>query len=85
MEKSFMETIYGPLSKEYCIYFYILSVFGFVLLIVVILSTIIIGITQKKNSRFYMEMFMLAIPYGLIYFTNRLLYSMCSGSLKESK
>ena len=78
---TFMETIYGPLSKEYCNYFYILSVIGFVLLIIVILSALVIGITKKKNSRFYMEMFMLCIPYALMYFTNRILYSMCSGSL----
>jgi len=76
-----METIYGPLSKEYCIYFYILSIIGFVLLIIVILSTLLIGITKKKDSKFYMEMFMLCIPYALMYFTNRLLYSMCSGAL----
>lgn len=81
MSKSFMETVYGPLSKEYCIYFYILSIIGFVLLIIVILSTLLIGITKKKDSKFYMEMFMLCIPYALIYFTNRLLYSMCSGAL----
>ena len=83
MSKSFMETVYGPLSKEYCIYFYILSIIGFVLLIIVVLSTLFIGIiTKKKNNKFYMEMFMLCIPYALMYFTNRLLYSMCSGGLE---
>jgi hypothetical protein len=81
MSKTFMETIYGHLSKEYCVYYYILSIIGFILLIIVILSALVIGITKRKNSRFYMEMFMLCIPYALMYFTNRLLYSMCSRSL----
>ena len=78
---AFMETVYGPLSKEYCIYYYILSIIGFILLIVVIISTLVIGITKQKSSIFYMQMFLFCIPYGLMYFTNRLLYSMCSGSL----
>jgi hypothetical protein len=82
MSSTFMETVYGPLSKEYCIYFYILSVIGFVTLMIVVISSLIIGISFKKGIRFYLEMLMLCIPYALIYFTNRLLYSMCAGSLK---
>lgn len=83
MSNSFTDSIYGPLNSQYCIYFYILSVIGFVLLVIAVLSTIFIGITKKKNSKFYMEMLMICISYGIIYFHNRLLFSMCSGSTKE--
>ena len=83
MSKSFMDSIYGPLNSDYCIYFYVLSVFGFVLLVIAIISTLIIGITQKKETKFYVEMFMLCVAHGLMYFHNRLLLSMCNGSTKE--
>ena len=77
---SLMDYLYGPLNNEYCIYFYILSVIGFVLLVIGILSTLFIGITKQKDSTFYGMMFMICMPYGLLYFHNRLLFSMCNGS-----
>ena len=78
---SLMDYLYGPLNNDYCIYFYILSFIGFTLLIITIISTLIIGITTRKDSSFYVGMCMLCIPYGLLYFHNRLLYSICNGSL----
>lgn len=83
MSNSFTDSIYGPLNKDYCLYFYILSVFGFILLVIAIISTLIIGITQKKGTKFYMEMFMICIAYGIMYFHNRLLLTMCNGSTTE--
>lgn len=83
MSNSFTDSVYGPLNKKYCVYFYVLSVIGFVLLIIAILSTIFIGLTKKKDSTFYWEMLMICITYGIIYFHNRLLFSMCNNSTKE--
>jgi hypothetical protein len=80
-----MDSVYGPLNKEYCVYFYILSVIGFLLMIVSVLSTFFIGITKQKDSKFYSEMLMISIMYGLIYFHNRLLYSICSSSFNNKK
>jgi hypothetical protein len=78
-----VDSIYGPLNKKYCAYFYILSVIGFVILMIAILSTILIGLTKKTDSTFYMEMLMICITYGILYFHNRLLFSMCNNSTKE--
>jgi hypothetical protein len=78
-----MDYIYGPLSKNYCIYFYLLSVVGFVLLCFAVLSAILVGFTKQKSSGFYVQMLMICIGYGIFYFQNRLLYSMCVGSTKE--
>lgn len=85
MADMFMDSVYGPLNKEYCVYFYILSVIGFLLMIVSVLSTFFIGITKRKDSKFYSEMLMISIMYGLIYFHNRLLYSICSSSFNNKK
>lgn len=78
---SFMETVYGPLSSDYCIYFYFLSVFGFVLLVFSAIFALFIGIKEKKKFEFYLQALTLCVGYGIFYFQNRLLYSMCSGSL----
>lgn len=86
MSDSLMDSLYGPLNAKYCIYFYVLSVIGFVLLIIAMLSSLFIGITKQKNGIFYGEMFMICMTYGLIYFHNRLLFSMCNGSfLQQNK
>ena len=78
-----MDYIYGPLSKNYCIYFYLLSVVGFVLLCFTILSAILVSFSKKKSPGFYVQILMICIGYGIFYFQNRLLYSMCVGSAKE--
>ena len=77
---SLMDYLYGPLNKDYCIYFYILSFIGFTLFIIAVVSTLIIGIMTQKDSTFYIGMFMICMPYALLYFHNRLLFSMCNGS-----
>jgi hypothetical protein len=72
-----MDTIYGPLDRKYCLYFYYLSIIGFVLFILMLLSTLYIGIVKKKDSSFYLSMIIASLGYGIFYFQNRLLYSMC--------
>jgi hypothetical protein len=78
---SVLDTIYGPLSKKYCFYFYILSVFGFISLVLLVVSSLVIGISQKKGPLFYVQTISVAIVYGMLYFQNRLLFNMCSHSL----
>jgi hypothetical protein len=73
----FMETVYGPLSQDYCIYFYFLSILGFVMMSLTVLSGLVVGVTKKKGSSFFISVLMIALAYGVFYFQNRLLYSMC--------
>ena len=75
-----LDYIYGPLSQNYCIYFYLLSVVGFVLLCLAVISMILVGFSKNKSSGFYVQMLMVCIGYGVFYFQNRLLYSMCIGT-----
>lgn len=76
----YMDNVYG-LSKHYCIYFYYLSIFGFVLLILTLISTLFIGISKNKGFSFYLKGFSMALIYGILYFQNRLFHTMCSKSL----
>ena len=79
--QSLMESIYGPLSVDYCIYFYFLSVFGFVLLVFTVVISIFIGLRKGKDFEYYMKIGMIAIGYAIFYFQNRLLYHMCAGEM----
>ena len=72
-----MDTLYGPLGKQYCMYFYLLSVFGFVLLALTVLGLVWSLFTKKMDMKVVMGLIMASLGYGIFYFQNRLLHSMC--------
>ena len=74
------QTLFSPLGKEYCMYFYILSVIGLVFVAIVLVSALMIGISKKKGLDFYFAAIMASLGYVVFYFQNRLLYSMCISS-----
>lgn len=74
-----MDTLFGPLGKEYCIYFYYLSIMGMFFLTLLLASTLITGILKRKGFDFYLQLLSVAIGYFIFYFQNRILYSMCVG------
>lgn len=74
-----MEYLFGPLGEEYCVYFYALSIFGFVYLILFIVPAIFYGITNKKtNIMYWVNVLAISLGYFIFYFQNRLLHTMCS-------
>lgn len=77
---NFLQTVFGPLGKDYCLYFYILSMVGFFLLVLLGITSIMIGISQRKGVDFYFQMLTVGIGYAIFYFQNRLLHSMCVGT-----
>jgi|TARA_B100000902_G_C26961185_1_gene740591 hypothetical protein len=76
-----METLFGPLDRKFCDYFWLLSVLGFVLLAVLLISSLLVGISKNKGSDFYFQTISIALGYAIFYFQNRLLHSMCTGSM----
>lgn len=74
IEKSLFST-YG---REYCNYFYVLMVISLIYIGLVIVTTIYL--IFKKKLKVYEGLLGLTMPF-LMYFTNRLSYSMCMGSL----
>lgn len=76
-----METLFGPLDRKFCDYFWLLSVLGFVLLAVLLISSLLVGISKNKGIDFYFQTISIALGYAIFYFQNRLLHSMCSGSM----
>jgi len=78
-----MNTYFGPLGKESCLYFYVLSVFcGFSLVIVLITTLIYVFKNYNKiNTMYFMNISLASLNLFVGYFVNRLLHTMCVRSL----
>lgn len=82
-----MDSPFSVLSKPYCNYFYLLSIIGYIWLIISVITSLYFlynSLTSKGNKemskRFYISLIPMA-AYFILYFQNRLLYSMCKNSL----
>lgn len=76
-----LDNLFGPLGKEYCVWFYFLSVLGFILLAFLLITSLYYGLSKRKPAEFYFGVFSVAIGYAIFYFQNRLLHSMCMGKM----
>lgn len=76
---SFMNTYFGPLGEEYCVYFYALSVFFGIAFVLTLISTVTYMLmhVNKINMSFLMHTFFVLLNSFLAYLVNRLLHSMC--------
>lgn len=76
---NFMDTYFGPLGEEYCVYFYVLAVFfGFMFAF----SALSLAIYMLMNIRKVSFQFLLNSAFGLLnafllYLVNRLMHTMC--------
>ncbi len=73
----YLDNLFGPLPKSYCLYFYYLSIIGFVLLVLSIVGTLSMILSKPRGYSFYMSSLMVAVSYLIFYFQNRLLHTMC--------
>ena len=71
----------GPLSSEYCVYFYVLTILALIALVFALVGGVY-QFTQKKVD--LLPMIMSVISAALLYIQNRLLYSMCVSALKSN-
>lgn len=74
---------FGPLDKNACVYFLIISVIFFITLILVLGSEalFIVNNFSKLNFRMISNGVLILFNIFLAYFVNRLLYNMCAKSL----
>lgn len=78
----FVENVFGPLDARFCDWFFILSVLGFIMLVLLLVSALFIGLSKRKGLDFFLQIFSICIGYAIFYFQNRLLHGMCVASLK---
>jgi hypothetical protein len=77
-----MNYLFGPLPKEYCLYYYFLAVISAVIFVFTLLSFIMIVVKSKKiKAGMWLGMFNVLLSIFIGYFVSRLLYTMCVKSL----
>jgi hypothetical protein len=77
-----MNYFFGPLSKEYCLYYYFLAVISAVIFVLTFLSFVMLVIKSKKiKAGMWLGMFNTLLSIFIGYFVSRLLYTMCVKSL----
>ena len=71
--------LFGPLTKDSCTYFYFFAVAGFIMMIVFLLFILVALIVnyKKLNTPTIINLIAAVINSFLLYFSNRLLYTMC--------
>ena len=68
----------GPLPGDYCMYFYVLTVISLIGLLVSLVNGVFLLSTKKVAMAPLAVSVLIA---GVVYFQNRLLYSMCIAAL----
>ena len=79
----FLAPFFTPLDKSYCMFYFILTVISFIGLVLILLNElrmIVFNFKNMTNKRFMLSIVLL-FNAVLIYFVNRLLYSICVSSL----
>jgi hypothetical protein len=77
-----MNYFFGPLSKEYCLYYYILAVISAITFALTSLSFVVFIVKSKKiKMNVGIGMFNALLTMFIGYFVSRLLYTMCVKSL----
>ncbi len=78
-----MSMFIGPLNKNACVYFLILTIIFFIGLILVSVNEFYFIITNlnRLNLKMISYGFIVIFNIFIAYFVNRLLYTMCSKSL----
>jgi hypothetical protein len=78
-----MNSYFGPLGKEYCVYFYALSIIFGIMLVISLISIVIFCISHYKkiDLMFCVNSFFVLFNLSLGYLANRLLHTMCVKSI----
>ena len=70
---------FGPLGRQFCLWFLALSIIPFIALVLLVVSTLYLSLVKKRSVNVY-AVIVASLGYLILYFQNRLLYSMCSGT-----
>ena len=73
--------LFAPLGKEYCVYFYYMSVIGLLSFISTVISMFYLIIKKKLDTYSAINSVTLLVSTLLSYFLNRLMYTICVSSL----
>ncbi len=77
-----IEDYFAPLGKEYCLYYYVLSVFGAICFCLALIGSVYIGFVHKNKMNVIL-MAIYGVTFGMLYFKSRLLYTICTSATKH--
>ena len=78
----FMNYFFGPLPREYCLYYYFLAIISAVLLVITVLSFVFNVFKSKKiKPGMWFAMMHVLITLFISYFVSRLMYTICIKAL----
>ncbi len=70
-----MNSLFSVLPKENCLFFYLISVFSFIIAV----GSLVVGLMSTKTK--WKVVVLSSLGPFIMYYFYRLLYSMCEGSL----
>ena len=73
-----LDTLFGPVSKKYCVLFYYLSIWAFIIYVLAVFGAIAYGIKHHMGILYYIISLIMSMLYFVGYLQNRVLFSMCS-------
>ena len=78
-----LQQYFGPLSKDACNLYLIFGMFGLIMMILTVITGFFFLVKNFKKLNFMMvaNFLVLFFSYFLIYFSNRLLYTICMKTL----
>jgi len=77
MEKQSFASLFGPLDRKYCDWFYYLSLVAFIFMVLTLLALVMSLFSKKSKPEYIGGAVYGALMYAAFYFQNRLLYTMC--------
>ena len=77
MDKQSFASLFGPLDRKYCDWFYYLSMIAFIFMVLTLLALVAGLFSKKAKSEHIGGAVYAALMYAAFYFQNRLLYTMC--------
>ena len=79
----FMSIFFGPLDKKACLYFLLFSVGFFIILVLTACSELLYIVRNYKNLNLnsLTNGILILFNFFIVYFVNRLMYTMCIKSL----
>jgi hypothetical protein len=77
----FLDSLVGPMSKDWCYYFYWVAIFSLVIFAVAVINTLMVLFKSKKKFNFMFALNTVFTPL-VSYLIARLYYNMCANSLQ---
>ena len=74
--QNILDTLFSPLSKDYCSLFYYLTIGSFIAIILSIIM-VLTRAFKNKGKTLVFDLITVVPLYTVLYFKNRLLYTMC--------